>query len=480
MASTSNNSSFSLYTGGAFSDKIYQQSSLVNTYIDPANQTTSQKATVTTRVNIDSGDVELYHKLPAGQDDILLSTFKSDGTSIIPDQTKYDQFFSSSHFYTQKQADALLNDAKIAGLANAKINLPDAQYQALKSQPFYLGASNASTIDPQNVAAGNASIGQGNAAYNARQVPTGKKLMRYPLSIPDLGYDFIKITAYKYVTGGREALKLKNKKSAKERLLQNNTPLETIILPMQPNFSESNAVNWGGDNIDPLKLIAAQGATGLIQAIGNLADTSNGFAKSRQIVGDTFTTLGDEIKALLADQSTGPALTAYFAGQAVGANILGRTAGVTLNPNLELLFKGPNLRTFAFNFRFTPRSKEEAREVKEIIRVFKKNMAVQRSYSNLFLLTPNIFTVEYIYNENGSSAGQQHPYLNIFKPMAMTNLNVNYTPDGTYMTYNDGGSLTQYDLQMSFGEIEPIYADEYDSESDGDVGRFNEHQNMGY
>ena len=480
MASTSNNSSFSLYTGGAFSDKIYQQSSLVNTYIDPANQTTSQKATVTTRVNIDSGDVELYHKLPAGQDDILLSTFKSDGTSIIPDQTKYDQFFSSSHFYTQKQADALLNDAKIAGLTNAKINLPDAQYQALKNQPFYLGASNASTIDPQNVAAGNAAIGQSSVAYNAKPVPTGKKLMRYPLSIPDLGYDFIKITAYKYVTGGREALKLKNKKSAKERLLQNNTPLETIILPMQPNFSESNAVSWGGDNIDPLKLVAAQAATGLIQGIGNLADTSDNFKKSRDAVGQTFSTLGDEIKGLLADETTGPALIAYFAGQAVNTNILGRTAGVTLNPNLELLFKGPNLRTFAFNFRFTPRSKEEAREVKEIIRVFKKNMAVQRSYSNLFLLTPNIFTVEYIYNENGSSAGQQHPYLNIFKPMAMTNLNVNYTPDGTYMTYNDGGSLTQYDLQMSFGEIEPIYADEYDSESDSDVGRFNEHQNMGY
>jgi len=480
MASTSNNSSFSLYTGGAFSDKIYQQSSLVNTYIDPANQTTSQKATVTTRVNIDSGDVELYHKLPAGQDDILLSTFKSDGTSIIPDQTKYDQFFSSSHFYTQKQADALLNDAKIAGLYNAKINLSYDKYQALKSQPFYLGASNTSTIDPQNVAAGNANIGQSSVAYNAKPVPTGKKLMRYPLSIPDLGYDFIKITAYKYVTGGREALKLKNKKSAKERLLSNNTPLETIILPMQPNFSESNAVSWGGDNIDPLKLVAAQAATGLIQGIGNLADTSDNFKKSRDAVGQTFSTLGDEIKGLLADETTGPALIAYFAGQAVNTNILGRTAGVTLNPNLELLFKGPNLRTFAFNFRFTPRSKEEAREVKEIIRVFKKNMAVQRSYSNLFLLTPNIFTVEYIYNENGSSAGQQHPYLNIFKPMAMTNLNVNYTPDGTYMTYNDGGSLTQYDLQMSFGEIEPIYADEYDSESDGDVGRFNEHQNMGY
>jgi len=476
MASTSNNSSFTLYTGGPFSDKIYQQSSLVNTYIDPANQTTSQKATVTTRVNIDSGDVELYHKLPAGQDDILLSTFKSDGTSIIPDQTKYDQFFSSSHLYTQKQVDALLNDAKIAGLTNAKINLPDAQYQALKNQPFYLSASNASTIDPQNVAAGNAAIGQGNAAYNAKPIPTGKKLLRYPLTIPELGYDFIRITAYKYVTGGREALKLKNKKSAKERLLQNNTPLETIILPMQPNFSESNAVSWGGDNLNPIQMVAGAAAMGGIEALGNFGDREKLVEAAQGAIKD----VGNDLTAILSDPASGPALVAYFAGQAVGANILSRTAGVTLNPNLELLFKGPNLRTFAFNFRFTPRSKEEAREVKEIIRVFKKNMAVQRSYSNLFLLTPNIFTVEYIYNENGSSAGQQHPYLNIFKPMAMTNLNVNYTPDGTYMTYNDGGSLTQYDLQMSFGEIEPIYADEYDSDSDGDVGRFNDHQNMGY
>ena len=62
----------------------------------------------------------------------------------------------------------------------------------------------------------------------------------------------------------------------------------------------------------------------------------------------------------------------------------------------------------------------------------------------------------------------------------MTNLNVNYTPDGTYMTYNSTGSLTSYDLQMSFGEIEPIYADEYDNPNDAVVGGFNDHRNMGY
>jgi len=153
---------------------------------------------------------------------------------------------------------------------------------------------------------------------------------------------------------------------------------------------------------------------------------------------------------------------------------------VTLNPNLELLFKGPNLRTFNFNFRFTPRSAKESEEIKQIIRVFKKNMAVQRSTSNLFLLTPRVFTVEYIYNAKGENAGAIHPYLNVFKPMAMTNLNVNYTPDGTYMTYNETGSLTAYDLQMSFGELEPIYADEFDDSSDDAIGSFDKHRNMGY
>jgi hypothetical protein len=40
---------------------------------------------------------------------------------------------------------------------------------------------------------------------------------------------------------------------------------------------------------------------------------------------------------------------------------------------------------------------------------------------------------------------------------------VNYTPDGNYMTYS-GGSMTQYDLSMTFGEIDPVYAQDYDDE----------------
>ena len=83
-------------------------------------------------------------------------------------------------------------------------------------------------------------------------------------------------------------------------------------------------------------------------------------------------------------------------------------------------------------------------------------MAPRRSSSNLFLKTPRIFQLEYIYNDTD----RQHPFLNKFKPCAMTNFAVNYPPDGSYMTYGDDGSLTSYAVTMAFGELEPIYADE--------------------
>ena len=83
-------------------------------------------------------------------------------------------------------------------------------------------------------------------------------------------------------------------------------------------------------------------------------------------------------------------------------------------------------------------------------------MLPKRSPSNLFLITPNIYELEYIYNGSG-----QHPFLNKFKPCAMTSFNVNYTPGGSYSTYNNG-SLTQYGVEMAFGELEPNYEDQID------------------
>jgi len=76
------------------------------------------------------------------------------------------------------------------------------------------------------------------------------------------------------------------------------------------------------------------------------------------------------------------------------------------------------------------------------------------------LLSPNVFKLKYI----SGFDGKQNPYMNKIKPCALSSFNVNYTPDGSYMTYNDpdNPSMTSYDIGLIFSEIEPIYADEID------------------
>ena len=413
------------------------------------NQSRLTSETIKIYFNLSTGAIEFRDS-----NNNLIVSFDKD--SRTPDFTSddYDQYFSETNASTRGQYDRLLTWTKQQALAIASDDGPES-YKRISTAVLYRSTANSSNAAESSIADGSDNnTSDANPTFPSSTSGTGSgasNLLRYPLRVPNLGYDFIRITAFEYKPGGRESLSLSNPNRGDRRGEQ----LETIILPMQPNFSESNAVSWGGDKLNPLQMMLGQAAAGTIESIGN-ADVS--------IAVDTFNKTIEDAKKALEDNATGPAIVAYFAGQAVGANIQTRVTGNVLNPNLELLFSGPNLRTFQFNFRMTPRDHDESLMIKKIIRTFKKNMAVKKSSSKLFLETPNIFQLEYIYNADGPNGGQQHPYLNKFKMMAMTSFNVNYTPDGTYMTYGRDGSLTAYDISMAFGELEPIYAGDYDDQ----------------
>ena len=89
--------------------------------------------------------------------------------------------------------------------------------------------------------------------------------------------------------------------------------------------------------------------------------------------------------------------------------------------------------------------------------MFKKAMAPKIKGGALFLYTPNVFLINFIHK------GQNHPFLNKIKPCALTGLGVNFTPDGAYMTYEDGSPVA-YNLQFSFSEMEPIYDIDYEND----------------
>ena len=292
---------------------------------------------------------------------------------------------------------------------------------------------------------------------------TNFEYMRYPEGrIPNLGYDYIQITAYKYVPVGLPVGYNQSRPSAESRLYKD--PGDVIQFPMTGSLSETNAVNWTDDTVSEINNIAAGIALNSIKGGANPLDA--------------IIKAAGEAGSSIREMVTGPnsegikqAIAAYFAGQAASVpNILQRSEGKMINNNLELLFNGPSLRSFNFSFQLRPRTKSEADLCRRIIRSLKKNSAPGRSPDFMFLTTPNIFRIQYIYNtdspdlaESASvlSTSTEHPFMNKIKPCALTSLNVNYTPEGSYMTYEDGGSMTGYDLNLTFKEIEPIYADDH-------------------
>jgi len=273
---------------------------------------------------------------------------------------------------------------------------------------------------------------------------------RYPINQKDSDdFDHFKITCYEHQPGafdsGRRQFIIPDIDDRKK------ISRGTVTLPMQPGIQEGNTVNWGEDKINPLQ-IAALGVS------DKLMDFD--FQGAMQEVLESAKAAGGDLTPEL--------IKSFFAGKAIGANIIGRGTGQTINNNVEVLFNGPGLRTFNYNYRFTPREPKEATEVKRIIRFFKKQMAPKRSTSRIFLKSPNVFKLKYKF-KNGD-----HPFLNNIKMCALNGFTVDYTPDGSYSTYSDGGegdgSMTSYNVGLSFMEMTPIYNDDFWRDSEGREG----------
>ena len=161
------------------------------------------------------------------------------------------------------------------------------------------------------------------------------------------------------------------------------------------------------------------------------------------------------------------AVAGALAKAATGGSILTRATGKIINPNMELLFKGPQMRTFQLAWKMSPRDYEESEMIKKIIRMFKQSMAVKRSESQLFLKSPNTYKLRYMTARN-----KEHGFLPKIKECALTGCSVNYTPDGNYQTY-ENSSMVAYEMTLNFNELEPIYHDDYtklDNNTDRSIG----------
>ena len=298
-----------------------------------------------------------------------------------------------------------------------------------------------------------------NSNANGKSNRGRNSTMRYPLNESHrVKYDYLQVTAYKHEANTFATIGNQGFTDADERI---GVSVGKVFLPMQPEgLAEGNGVDWQDGTAGALEGAAFRTAQSGISAVDDKEKN-----KFKNIATALMTQGSEEAQNLFQNSGiSNNDIAAFFAARAVGNNSLfTRATGKVLNPNLELLFNGPKLRNFSYNFRFTPREEREAREIKRIIKFFKKNMAPQRVPSKLFLKTPNVFKLKYIFKGGG-----QHPFLNKLKMCALKNFNVQYAPDGSYTTYDDG-SMTAYNVSMDFAELNPIYENDFDDDSN-DMG----------
>ena len=342
---------------------------------------------------------------------------------------------------------------------------------------------------------------------NEKRLFGNPKLLIYPIDMIASQQDRLEISQFRYKPTGAESI-FKNPTKVIQENIQRNSALSeligTSVLPIPNGVSDGNNVSWGADQMNSL----TAGATGLaLTKMGTYAATGGGvggLAAALKVLTKGQSPLGvlDALKGgmaanLYGDLLSAAADSAAAKGTAASAiasqvlkmaqfevspeSILARGFGIIPNSNLELLFNSPELRQFSFSYRMSPRSKEEARNVKRIIRFFKQGMAPrkqigQAGQASFFLGTPNVFKLRYKTGKDKPISG-----LNKFKVCALTGFSVNYAPEGNWAAYDEGQPVT-LTMAMQFSELEPIYNTDYktdifstrtsdlDSVQDDDVG----------
>ena len=155
------------------------------------------------------------------------------------------------------------------------------------------------------------------------------------------------------------------------------------MLPVPGGITDQNNADWGDGRINPLQ------AAGL-QAAGTAL--SQGFEAGLKDAGAQI----EGIDASAAKST----LKGLFQAGAVGLDpneVLARTQGAVINPNLELLFKGPALRPFNFTFQMGARNEGDSLQIMEILRFFKQGSAPQRTEAQMLIKAPHTFQIEYLH-----------------------------------------------------------------------------------
>jgi hypothetical protein len=130
--------------------------------------------------------------------------------------------------------------------------------------------------------------------------------------------------------------------------------------------------------------------------------------------------------------------------------------GKIFNPNVEMIYQGPAVRAFQFDFVFVPKSEKEGQIVNKIIKQFKV-LSSAKVLSQAYFEIPHLWLVRYMTRD------QLNKNMNRFKRAALTNIAVQANQGFDYhSSYQDGMPITT-SMSLQFTEVDIITREDHEN-----------------
>ena len=251
------------------------------------------------------------------------------------------------------------------------------------------------------------------------------------------------------------------------QLIVDNEP--SIMLPMPQDLSTESNQQWQG------KQFTATGRA----AVAALAAGNFSYASSvvEDIAGNA-TALQNAFNTTVLNSIPG------VGGNLDFNDVSGSTRGIVINPNAELLYDSPEMREVGMIFRLVPRNYDESVVINYIVKTFRQASMPSWGSEDTNLLSGD----KKLDDSGGINLGDMNNWIHVpklckftfmtgsianehviqYKPCAISGVEVNYTPDGTWSSHNNpdndgaipGSPPTAIELRVNFMETKLIYAGE--------------------
>ena len=242
-------------------------------------------------------------------------------------------------------------------------------------------------------------------------------------------------------------------------------PNGSVVLYMPPDALKTSYTQTIGD-VEMggfIKLATGGGGTSAAAlAAGEFAAAgASGREAMSQFINNNLLTKegGTKIMAGVAKAAAGGLLKKFAGTQ--GGQAVSRATGQILNPHKAVVYQGPGgFRTFSFTFILVPKSVDEAKEIFNIVKFFKKRMHPGtgagtgiNSLSSVTLTYPDEFEIKYYVNNKEVDGSDYTKPLFKIHNCFMESFSADYTTSGIVSFMDDAQPVTTT-ISMGFKETQ--------------------------